>query len=249
MVDIYATALDADAANRGDITAENSSTLSWQGNGLVLNVSIRNTAKTQSQTVKIAGSIDYFAGLGVGASGRTLGANTEGKFLQRLCGLAASTRAILAGQSSGHLANSTLAGLVPYFGARFPPAIPSWSNSVGLNSPYPMQDEVGKGTLVPVCVCMCLCACAGVCEDGHCNEATHTPRFSRGLATSCALIQYHYPLNHFVKTNHLLTRIQPIITHTCTHMSVGPGSCVSAAHLRASIAGARRRGCPRGGWP
>ena len=162
-MDIYATALDADSANQGRIEKEAVHSLPWQGNGLVLNISIRNTDKTESQTVKIVGSIDYFTGLGVGASGRALGPNKEAQFLPRLCGLANSTRAILAGQTSGHLANSTLAGLVPYFGARSPAAIPSWSNSVGLNSPYPMQDEVNTEP-----------SCVGVCGVDHYDQAART---------------------------------------------------------------------------
>ena len=173
--------------------------LPWQGNGLVLNISIRNTDKTESQTVKIVGSIDYFTGLGVGASGRALGPNKKAQFLPRLCGLANSTRAILAGQTSGHLANSTLAGLVPYFGARSPAAIPSWSNSVGLNSPYPMQGEVNTE---PSCVCVRVLEYVGLIT---------------------------------------MTKLHAHI-HAYTLMHVGPCSRVSAANLRASVAGHRGRG-------
>ena len=141
-MDVYATALDTDSANRSDIANGEMSPLLWLGDGLVLNVSIHNTATSDTRTVAVAGSVDYLAGLSVGASGRSLGSDNEGKFSPRLCGLAPSTRAVLAGQTSGHLANATLAGLVPYLGAQTGPS-PFWSRTVGLNSPYPMQDEVG----------------------------------------------------------------------------------------------------------
>ena len=149
MLEIRATALDSGTADRSAIVHGEISSLSWQGDGLLFNVSIRNTASTGSRAVELASSIDYFTGLSVGAAGRSLGHDSAGNFLARLCALGARTRAVPAGQASGHLANSTTAGLVPYYG-HAAKSIASWPHSVGLNSPYPMQDEVCEGARVCV---------------------------------------------------------------------------------------------------